>query len=60
MNIFRLSLLHSVWRSKFLLVPDQTEAEHSLTLKTAGLENFVIEFMDRCFTLIENSRNTIN
>jgi len=33
-----------------------TEEERNLALKTVSIENFVAEFMDRCFTLIENSR----
>ena len=35
---------------------DYTEEERNLALKTVSIENFVAEFMDRCFTLIENSR----
>ena len=27
-----------------------------LVEKTRGVENFVVEFMNRCFALIENSR----
>jgi len=32
------------------------ENEKSLMLKTASIENFVVQFMNRCFTLIENTR----
>merc|ERR1719348_1253052 len=32
------------------------DQERELVDKTRGFENFVVEFMNRCFTLIENSR----
>merc|ERR1719286_54129 len=32
------------------------DKERELVDKTRGFENFVVEFMNRCFTLIENSR----
>ena len=31
------------------------DQEMELVEKTRGFENFVVEFMNRCFTLIENS-----
>jgi len=34
----------------------ENEDQRLLVDRTAGLENFVVEFMNRCFTLIENSR----
>jgi len=33
-----------------------TDKQRDLVEKTRGFENFVVEFMNRCFTLIENSR----
>jgi hypothetical protein len=35
---------------------DLSESDHDRLMKTADLENFVAEFMNRCFTLIENTR----
>lgn len=35
--------------------PDLTEVEQQVCLQTAGFEDFVLQFMDRCFALIENS-----
>lgn len=40
----------------FFVYAGWSEADHSLAAKTGELENFVFEFMNRCFTLIENSR----
>ncbi|XP_045600493.2 proteasome activator complex subunit 4 isoform X1 [Procambarus clarkii] len=34
---------------------DLTEIEQEVCLQTAGFEDFVLQFMDRCFALIENS-----
>lgn len=34
---------------------DLTEAEYNLCLLTGQFEDFVLQFMDRCFALIENS-----
>ncbi|XP_042231597.1 proteasome activator complex subunit 4-like isoform X2 [Homarus americanus] len=34
---------------------DLTEVEQEVCLQTAGFEDFVLQFMDRCFALIENS-----
>lgn len=34
---------------------DLSQVEYDLCLATAQLENFVLQFMDRCFALIENS-----
>ncbi|XP_064483757.1 proteasome activator complex subunit 4-like [Ornithodoros turicata] len=34
---------------------DLTELEQEVCLATAGLEDFVLQFMGRCFSLIENS-----
>jgi len=35
---------------------DSSEIEKELGEKTGGFENFVVEFMNRCFTMIEHSR----
>ncbi|KAK8724601.1 hypothetical protein OTU49_011168 [Cherax quadricarinatus] len=34
---------------------DLTEIEQEVCLQTTGFEDFVLQFMDRCFALIENS-----
>ncbi|XP_068219564.1 proteasome activator complex subunit 4-like isoform X1 [Palaemon carinicauda] len=36
-------------------VSDLTEIEQQVCLQTASFEDFVLQFMDRCFALIENS-----
>ncbi|KAK7086905.1 Proteasome activator complex subunit 4 [Halocaridina rubra] len=36
-------------------VSDLTEVEQEVCLQTASFEDFVLQFMDRCFALIENS-----
>jgi hypothetical protein len=41
---------------ELILPSDLSQSDHDRLLKTADLENFVVEFMNRCFTLIENTR----